>query len=1765
MASTRLHRIMQEKEITFDDNIDNLPYQRKSNAEKAAILARQKKFWLRDTQRLLANKHVDPNQTDGKGNTALDLAIAEKKFFLVRELLKSDGVTLFDYSNHPTFLRDALEYDIASYGDPDYDKENSLINLFFKKKDVFFTTDEKFQSYVNTQDEKKENLFHLAARFGSTDLFDLLIGDKQVSTYNVFPWAETIEGKNILHLAAEHNNTSLFDYFFSKDKEDVLMKKIVTAEQLNHQDSHKKTPLHYAASRPNGGEMVKHLLDKRESQKKRNVVFYQENDSLNQDDDQGKTPLDIAIESRAFPAILQLLEKNAEMHFYKINETENNENREPLLHDVIRAGDVPLLTLLLDKEKVDKKKSQAFDAAVTNSGQTSTLHVAVQSKNLESLKTILKYNRILTHDKNNQNILHYYAAGETYHPDLFEVLKDSIDLSGTTIEQLATEKANGKTPIDIAIQMKNFAVIHQLLPYSQLDAKKVYTLDPSGKSLLHYAALNGDIEIFMALIKIAKGEGGPWMQGAPFIPSEIDDVFRNSKNEKAKNEYIALIKEHTVGLAEQKPQAEKTVDVARPKTGSKFKSVGGDHVSMLLSTSRRANQTVTNVNLGHSLYDYIQLIELNQLNSKHQQLALVNHFLGVINDVFTTEAGTEDKKKENIAKELRRNIERLIADTPYKAKNELSLMKASLDKFISKNSDYQVRSAYAHALKHLKAIFDQAALDDLYSPSTLKRIQEKYTSIRNSNGDKVIVSDDGKSSTIMPNGDYSLIDELAQLSKDDSIYTNGEQFTFNPRKVPDLQKDGKPVWKVAYHGAYIYFEKIVEKDKKRLLPNRFLDHDFFPNLNKKMVGSKSHISILHQAKADEQEEEYKKTLGVILPVLLASTNNYDTFKITDLAMWKKSAGKDVTLYEFGDEHADLVKDLANELSAAKIVAGEELNTLEYSHTNNPYFKWRNDENYFDTYLNATSLHRLEAFARIIFPLEYKVNPWNQPVPNMFKSSSYKEEIKAQEVNIKKIDIEIKPDKPNELVDIFDAIKTRKNADKRYQSIYQNYVKYTHGIILGLYLDTEKVEISKELLYNEKALRAQIKAQQELSPGDKAFLKSLVIGEKNPGLKEILVDSAQMIDHSFKALLEQNPDAWQDLEKAKIQFEANPERTAALIKFFNDYAEQVDAGKHKIKSTIKEDFKKDMLRLSLNQVASDKTINLLYESYTKAKSQHETSLQTTPTVSDPLIKSLDNKLKQIISTLYNSDPEYYPHYSNYYFNTRNFVNSFCLELEDLMNLSNKSADPNSLEKIDQIIRDKVENIYIKLEKEALKYPTAAESNPAASASHFLSAFQRYPEYLPRQSTKNILTSILEDDSTSDAQLINTAIAEIKNNVKKTTYWHHQTRSNKSPTGIEALSKKSSDFNPETHDPIKFLTDLTAIGKTRLDKKFAFTRQDTTRDFYQLLGRINIAAEAMNLKTPLTPEQRKNLAGMIFELRDFTNVHKDKKEQPIKKISKDVRERVLEIIKRDYVPYSSHSDWKVKQNMRKGAIDSIHEKLNVSKKKAEALFDQVEKEREVGEVLNLKEIREDSVVYKDVEFIIINIFEAETDYQYQQNKSSQTERLEYALDAIQSAYQNLNRDQAKQLFDTVYSTWASDSENKKRLGELKEESAKHFIEKTLEDIESINVTNGVPVTIHQDDGIKEIKLPFHIKKLYEDHHSSAKLTKEGTATPAHTQSELLKTLIDNANTAKSKNPIGKLFSVREEQAFYEKLGSIVPPTPYKPGDQQAAVVHAVKPKK
>ena len=277
---------------------------------------------------------------------------------------------------------------------------------------------------------------------------------------NRISWAELFNNKNIIYQTIKMNNREAFKLLLQKS----------TLNMLVYQDSDSlNNVLHLALSLNWGQHFLNRLIEKLKVISCEDVVP----NVINKRNKHGQTPLLLSVNKSDIDAVESLLELGCEVTANYDRETSN------ILHYAVVQRNSKIVERIL--LRIDNK-----DEAISkqNKDKLTPLHLAISTRNLDTIKLILNLNIDMKHQTMVKDITLLNFAiehGESIFILIFKKIKSIGEILSDSIFQPLPEH-----PIYHSITRKNLLALQTLLSHypSFLSLKK------DGITLLHYAIEN---------------------------------------------------------------------------------------------------------------------------------------------------------------------------------------------------------------------------------------------------------------------------------------------------------------------------------------------------------------------------------------------------------------------------------------------------------------------------------------------------------------------------------------------------------------------------------------------------------------------------------------------------------------------------------------------------------------------------------------------------------------------------------------------------------------------------------------------------------------------------------------------------------------------------------------------------------------------------------------------------------------------------------------------------------------------------------------------------------------------------------------------------------------------------------------------------------------------------------------------------------------------------------------------------------------------------
>ena len=318
----------------------------------------------------------------------------------------------------------------------------------------------KYLVSINPVDKDRNTFLHLAAKTGSYDVVEQLIG-----YYKCNPVATNRFGQTVLHCAVEH--ISIVEYLVTEHKCDPMVT-----------DKDGKTVVHYAVEKKCSA-VVKYLI------------------SINPVDKERNTFLHLVAKTGSYDVIKQLI------GYYKCNPEATDRFGQTVLHCAVEH--ISIVEYLITEHKCDPM--------VTDNDGKTVLHYAIEKKCSDVVGYLVSINSI---DKDRNTFLH--LAAKTGAIDYVKQLigydkcnPEATNRFGQTVLHCAVKRIDvvkyliteckcdpmvtdkdGKTVLHYAIEKKCSDVVEYLV--------SVNPVDKDGNTFLHLAAKTGLNDVIKQLI-----------------------------------------------------------------------------------------------------------------------------------------------------------------------------------------------------------------------------------------------------------------------------------------------------------------------------------------------------------------------------------------------------------------------------------------------------------------------------------------------------------------------------------------------------------------------------------------------------------------------------------------------------------------------------------------------------------------------------------------------------------------------------------------------------------------------------------------------------------------------------------------------------------------------------------------------------------------------------------------------------------------------------------------------------------------------------------------------------------------------------------------------------------------------------------------------------------------------------------------------------------------------------------------------------------------
>ena len=359
--------------------------------------------------------------------------------------------------------------------------KNKMSCLHFDVSEGYLKLSERLvETYnldIKSKNTKGWNVLHCAAKSGNFHLFRYLIQKGLDVNEN------TKDNKNSLHIAAQNGHFTFCKLFLENYKFDI-----------KKADGEGSSLLHSAAECGNI-ELIQYLIDK-------GCDIYRKKKN-------GMNSLHIAALNDRFHLCKVLLEKaNFDIHLH-------DENGASAIYFAAHTGDLDLFQYLAQK---------GSNIYIKTKDGINCLHIAALKGRFHLCKVLLEKHNFNTHIKDNagRSVLHF--AAETGYLQLFQYLKEKVSdvynktNNGTNCLHIAASKGHfrlckvllEKYKFDIhkkddsGCSVLHFAAQHgdlQLFCYFRKKGIDVYSRKKNGMNCLHSAALNGHFHLCNLLLQ----------------------------------------------------------------------------------------------------------------------------------------------------------------------------------------------------------------------------------------------------------------------------------------------------------------------------------------------------------------------------------------------------------------------------------------------------------------------------------------------------------------------------------------------------------------------------------------------------------------------------------------------------------------------------------------------------------------------------------------------------------------------------------------------------------------------------------------------------------------------------------------------------------------------------------------------------------------------------------------------------------------------------------------------------------------------------------------------------------------------------------------------------------------------------------------------------------------------------------------------------------------------------------------------------------------
>lgn len=442
-------------------------------------------------------KHEEKNRDEKEllpGSNAISIEIASERHIIALTYDRKKQVWLLLDANQlklPPSTKEITHADIAKQvlrAFVENPEELVGLNMIFKTtgKNNSDTPDKLRQfknNYKSEPDEMKREtsrgitFAHLVAQSGNSQDFSVLIEAK--IDFN----KQDITGKTPLIHALENNN-------------EKIIRQLLGLSDLSLADKNKETALHWATIQADE-KTVSALIQKSGARSKtiikRNIAhiaatygredllsqFNKFNDLLFSKDEYGITPIMLAAEKGHFVMMKELIKRKENINEI-LQQTDNYGNS--LLHFAVRGGNRDIIKFLIEKRAAP---------TVLNNNKESLAHMAARYGRTELLPLITKEINLFAPNKKEQTAL-MLAVMEGYTDDALTLLSHYKESK----QDINKKDETGKTVLHYAVMTGNIELAFLLIADYGADFRAT---DNSGNSLFHIAAGAGRRDLFLFL------------------------------------------------------------------------------------------------------------------------------------------------------------------------------------------------------------------------------------------------------------------------------------------------------------------------------------------------------------------------------------------------------------------------------------------------------------------------------------------------------------------------------------------------------------------------------------------------------------------------------------------------------------------------------------------------------------------------------------------------------------------------------------------------------------------------------------------------------------------------------------------------------------------------------------------------------------------------------------------------------------------------------------------------------------------------------------------------------------------------------------------------------------------------------------------------------------------------------------------------------------------------------------------------------------------